>query len=51
MPLAAYVREIGGVDNREDLNDQRSAEEDKQDQEKTSTTKPVMIVEGLHPLL
>ena len=48
VSLVAHVREIGEIE--EDLNGERSVEENKQDQAKTSTTEPVMIAEGLHPL-
>ena len=48
--LVAHVREIGEIEESRDLNDEISVKENKHDQAKTSTTKPVMIAEGLRPL-
>ena len=48
--LVAHVREIGEIEEGGDLNDERSVEENKHDQAKTSTTEPVMFAEGLRPL-
>ena len=48
--FVAHVREIGEIKKGVDLNNERSVEENKQDQAKTSTTEPVMIAKGLRPL-
>ena len=50
LSLVTHVREIGEIEEGGDLNDERSVEENKQDQAKTSTMEPVMIAEGLRPL-
>ena len=50
VSLVAHVREIGEIEDGRDLKDKGSAGGDKQDQEKPSTTEPVMIAKGLRPL-
>ena len=43
VSLVAHVRKIGEIEKGGDLSDERSVEENKQDQPKTSTMEPVMI--------
>ena len=50
VSLVAHVREIGEIEDGGDLEEKGSAGGDKQEQEKPSTTEPVMIAEGLRPL-
>ena len=50
VSLVAHVREIGEIEDGGDLEEKGSAGGDKQEQEKSSTTEPVMIAEGLRPL-
>ena len=50
VSLVAHVREIGEIEDGGDLEEKGSAGGDKQEQEKPSTTEPVMIAEGLCPL-
>ena len=50
VSLVAHVREIGEIEDGGDLEEKGSAGGDKQEQEKPSTTEPVMIAEGLRPV-